>query len=327
VTASLDGSDRVAPVGAGARHPSLVARIEVPDPLDLRRTLRPLHHGSGDPTVRFVRGGVWLTRRTAEGPATLHLRDGSAEGLPGSVEAEAWGPGARLALEAVPDLIGLRDRPELLVAVHPLIRDLARRFAGLRMTRTGQLLPALLPAALGQKVTGTEMIRGYGALLRRLGEPAPGPGADLGLRVPPTGARLAALPYFEFHPMGVERRRADLVRRIGRQEASIEALTAGSPSDASARLQTIAGIGPWTAAEAVRLAFGDADAVSVGDAHIPDLVAWALAGEPRADDARMLEILEPYRGQRARVVALLEAGGVRIPRFGPRFSPRRIDRI
>jgi 3-methyladenine DNA glycosylase/8-oxoguanine DNA glycosylase len=101
----------------------------------------------------------------------------------------------------------------------------------------------------------------------------------------------------------------------------------GTPANARERLQSIPGLGPWTAAEACRLAFGDPDAVSVGDAHIPDLVAWALAAEPRADDARMLEILAPYAGQRARVVALLEAAGIGIPRFGPRFSPRRIDRI
>ena len=57
--------------------------------------------------------------------------------------------------------------------------------------------------------------------------------------------------------------------------------------------------------------------MSVGDFHLPNLVAWALAGEPRADDARMLELLEPYRGQRARVIRLLELSGIRAPRYGP----------
>lgn len=98
-------------------------------------------------------------------------------------------------------------------------------------------------------------------------------------------------------------------------------------SEAFARLQTIRGIGPWTAAEATRTAFGDPDAVSVGDAHLPDLVSWALAAEPRGDDERMLELLAPYSGQRARVIRLLEVSGIRIPRFGPRFAPRRIGQI
>jgi hypothetical protein len=57
---------------------------------------------------------------------------------------------------------------------------------------------------------------------------------------------------------------------------------------------------------------------------VPNLVAWALAGEARADDARMLELLEPYRGQRGRVQRLLEASGIRPPRYGPRMAPRNI---
>ncbi len=85
------------------------------------------------------------------------------------------------------------------------------------------------------------------------------------------------------------------------------------------------GIGPWTAAEVGVRALGDADAVSVGDFHLPNLVAYALAGEPRGNDARMLELLEPYRGQRARVMRLLELSGIRPPRYGPRLAPRRIE--
>jgi len=95
--------------------------------------------------------------------------------------------------------------------------------------------------------------------------------------------------------------------------------------DAYARLTAVPGIGPWTAAEVGVRVLGDEDAVSVGDFHLPNLVAFALAREPRANDARMLELLEPYRGQRARVIRLLELGGIRVPRYGPRLTPRRIE--
>jgi 3-methyladenine DNA glycosylase/8-oxoguanine DNA glycosylase len=77
----------------------------------------------------------------------------------------------------------------------------------------------------------------------------------------------------------------------------------------------------------LRVACGDPDAVSLGDYHLPRLVAWLLAGEPTADDARMLELLEPYRGQRARVVALLEHAGHRPPRRAPHLAPREIARL
>jgi 3-methyladenine DNA glycosylase/8-oxoguanine DNA glycosylase len=93
------------------------------------------------------------------------------------------------------------------------------------------------------------------------------------------------------------------------------------------RLESIGGIGPWTAAEIGRVAFGDPDAISVGDFHVPRLVCWALAGEPRGDDARMLQLLAPYEGQRGRVQRLLEASGIRAPRHGPRMAPRRIAHL
>jgi 3-methyladenine DNA glycosylase/8-oxoguanine DNA glycosylase len=96
---------------------------------------------------------------------------------------------------------------------------------------------------------------------------------------------------------------------------------------AYAALQAFPGIGPWTAAEVGLRAFGDPDAVSIGDFHLPNMVAFALAGEPRGTDERMLELLEPYRGHRGRVIRLLELGGTAAPRYGPRVSPRRIDAL
>ena len=97
-----------------------------------------------------------------------------------------------------------------------------------------------------------------------------------------------------------------------------------APTDARKRLSALPGIGAWTAAEVALVALGDADAVSVGDYHLPDQVAWALAGEPRADDARMLELLEPWRGHRGRVLRLLGAGAGAAPRHGPRMPLRSI---
>ena len=97
-----------------------------------------------------------------------------------------------------------------------------------------------------------------------------------------------------------------------------------SASEARARLVGVPGIGPWTAAEVGVRALGDPDAVSVGDFHLPHLVAWALRREPRGDDARMLDLLAPYAGRRALVVRLLEVSGIRAPRYGPRLA-RRIE--
>ncbi|MGZ6260709.1 MAG: DNA-3-methyladenine glycosylase family protein [Candidatus Limnocylindrales bacterium] len=313
-------------------------------PLDLFRTLRPLRHGPYDPTIHLSGTEVWRASRGPEGAATLHLRwDGSA------VAAEAWGPGADWELGQLPDLLGEGDRPEALVPRHPIVAELVRRLPGLRLCRTRRVVEALLPAVLEQKVTGLEAQRVWRALVRRHGEPAPGqaPGSEpgdaagpqlgsaapgpgyvpRGLRLSPAPAVLAALPYFAYHPLGLERRRADVLRRIGGSAARLEAAAGMPPGDARARLLALPGIGPWTAAEALRVAQGDPDAVSVGDYHLPGLVGWLLAGDRQADDARMLELLEPYRGQRARVVALLELSGRIPPRRAPHMAPRAIERI
>jgi hypothetical protein len=56
----------------------------------------------------------------------------------------------------------------------------------------------------------------------------------------------------------------------------------------------------------------------VGDFHLKNIVAFALAGEPRGSDERMLELLAPYSGQRGRLVRLLLLDGHSAPAYGPR---------
>jgi 3-methyladenine DNA glycosylase/8-oxoguanine DNA glycosylase len=98
----------------------------------------------------------------------------------------------------------------------------------------------------------------------------------------------------------------------------LEETVAMAMPDAYRRLLAFPGVGQWTAAEVASVALGDPDAVSVGDFHLKHQVAWALAGEPRGTDERMLELLEPWRGQRGRVVRLLGRSGLAAPRFGPK---------
>jgi 3-methyladenine DNA glycosylase/8-oxoguanine DNA glycosylase len=293
--------------------------FELDDELDLGLTLAPLAHGRGDPTIRIGRHQAWRATWTSEGAATvrLELRDRV-------LLATAWGPGSRAALDGAAALAGLRDDPRAFAPRHPILREAVRRLRGLRLPRSGTVLEALVPAVLEQKVTGAEARRVWRALVARYGEPGPGPG---GLRLPPAPSTLAALPYHAYHRLGLERRRADVIRHAASVVDRVQE-TAHLPLPvAYRRLESIGGIGPWTAAEIGRVAFGDPDAISVGDFHVPRLVCWALAGEPRGDDARMLPLLAPYEGQRGRVQRLLEASGIRAPRHGPRMAPRRIAHL
>ena len=288
-------------------------------PLDLRRTVLPLQRGTGDPTMRVRDGEMWRATRTQDGPATMHL---VLDGV--DLVAQAWGPGAGAAIEAVPGWAGLLDDDRGFRAHHRIVEDLHRKFRGVRLTRTGRPTEAMVPAVLEQKVTGLEARRAYRRLALAIAEPAPGPP---GLVMPPDPAVVAAMPSFRFHPFGVERRRAERLIGLCRRAKEIDALATLPAASARERLATFPGIGPWTAAEVARLALADADAVSIGDYHLPNIVAWALARESRGDDERMLELLEPYAGQRGRVQLLLEASGVRAPAYGPRTEVRAIERI
>ncbi|MGZ5290415.1 MAG: DNA-3-methyladenine glycosylase family protein [Actinomycetota bacterium] len=285
-------------------------------PIDLAGTLFPLRRGYQDPTTAISGAEALRSLRTQDGPATIHLR---AVGR--TIEAEAWGPGADRALAGAPDLVGANDDWAGFEPHHEVVRRLRHEHPGLRLTRTAAVTATLIPAICEQKVTGADARRAYRLLTQETGESAPGPGQ---LLLPPDPALLAELPSFAFHRCGLERRRADVVRGICARAARLDALADGSPEDAKDALLRLPGIGPWTVAEVARLALGDPDAVSVGDFHLPNLVAWLLAGEPRATDERMLELLAPYEGHRGRVQRLLEASGMHAPRYGPRAETRSI---
>jgi 3-methyladenine DNA glycosylase/8-oxoguanine DNA glycosylase len=183
---------------------------------------------------------------------------------------------------------------------------------------------ALLPSILEQKVTGREARTAFGAIVRAWGERAPGPVA---LRLQPAPEALAVTPYWAFHPLGVERKRTATIQLAASRARRVEETATMDPADAHRRLQALPGVGPWTSAEVAIVALGDADAVSVGDFHLPHLVSHALAGEPRGTDERMLELLAPWPGHRGRVLRLLTRSGRYPARRGPRMAVRAFTRI
>ncbi len=294
--------------------------LTLPFPVDLRPTLGALRRGRGDPTFCFAADGVWRATRTADGPATLHLRALA----PDRLQLRAWGAGRDRALDGALDLVGGRDDPGSFRPPDRLLHELHRRRPGLRIPRTGAVTEALIPTVLEQKVTGVEARRSYHQLIRRWSGPAPGPG---GLWLPPDPAVVADLPYYELHLVGVERKRADTLRRVSAHARRLDEAAELPLAEAYRRLRAVPGIGSWSAGEVGRTALGDADAVSVGDYHVPHQIAYALAGEHRATDERMLELLLPYAGHRGRVQRLVELAGIGPPRRAPRARLRSIARI
>lgn len=289
-----------------------------PRPADLRRTVSP-HRVGHDPTTLVGPGEIWRATLTPVGPGTLHVWWNEQ-----AVDAQAWGPAADWLLARVPDLLGEGDVPVRFGAeAHPAVLAAQHRFPGLRLSNGHCLYHTLLPTVIGQRVTSQEARRSWRRVCLALGRPAPGPAA---LRLPPTPAELVAKPYWWFHPFGIERKRAEALREVAAHASRLFALDDASPHEAAGVASRIRGVGPWTIGASFGHALGDPDAVAVGDFHLKNFVAWTLAGEPRATDDRMLELLAPYAGQRARVIALLGAAGWGAPAFGPRQRIMPIER-
>lgn len=312
----------------GRRAPSQVREWAPDGPLDLGLVLGVLRRGPADPTFKAMPdGSVWRASRTPAGPGTLRvtLRDGRARG-------EAWGPGAGWLLDRLPELLGSADDPDAFVPRHRLVAHTWRRSPGLRLTRTGLVLESLVPSVLEQKVTTDEAYRAWRLLVRRFGEPAPGPAAPASsapgivpqrLYVMPAPRAWALIPSWEWHRAGVDNKRASTVLRAVKVAARLEEAAGMDPERARARLELVPGIGPWTSAEVVQRSHGAADEVTTGDLHLPRIVGHALAGNRDADDETMLELLEPYAGQRHRAARLILLGGRMPPRRAPKM--RRTD--
>jgi len=306
---------------------ALTLHWNVPFLVDLRRALDVHSRGPRDPTYRIDESGaIWRTSLTPQGPATLRLARarpparpaaaGPAGGAVTGVSAAAWGPGAAWMIATLPDLLGARDDPAGFTPVHPALRDLLRQHPGLRIGRSCRVLEALVPAVLEQKVVGLEAHRAWRLLLRWHGLPAPGP-APAGMLVFPPAATWRVIPSWDWHRAGVEAVRTRTIACAAAVAGRLEEVCVLPSAEADRRLRSLPGIGPWTSAEVRQRACGDADAVSVGDYHLPAVVGWALAGRP-TDDVGMLDLLAPYAGQRYRATRLIELGG----RFPPRRAPR-----
>jgi 3-methyladenine DNA glycosylase/8-oxoguanine DNA glycosylase len=321
------GGEEGRPAGASDARRTLEWRA--PFVLDLPRTLGVHARGRGDPAYQVTPDGyIWRTALTPEGPGTLRVAparpalDGTAaEPAPVTVvRGAAWGPGAAWLLRELPGMLGADDDRAGFAPAHPLLRELSARHPGVRVGRSGRVLEALVPAVLEQKVVGAEARRAWRYLLLKFGDPAPGP-APAGMRVSPPPQAWCRIPSWEWHRAGVEGVRARTIIAAAEVAGRLEEIVTMPPADADRRLRSLPGIGVWTSAEARQRACGDADAVSVGDYHLPSAVGWALAGR-RVDDAGMLELLAPYAGHRHRAARLVELTGIGPPRRGPRMSIR-----
>lgn len=307
----------------GARQTESVRQPARPDAetsvrcdIDLPLSLGVLRRGPGDPTYRATPdGAIWRGCLTPDGPGSVRVRRVGER-----VELAAWGQGAQWLVSNGPAMIGVHDDPggfARLVAGHPLLAEAYRQHTRLRLVRTGLVLQSLIPAILEQRVTTIEAFRAWRRIVEQYGTAAPGP-APRELRVPPPPEAWALIPSWEWHRHGVDGKRAATILRAVRVASALERTGVLAGDEAVQRLCTIPGIGIWTASETTQRSHGHADALSVGDLHLSKDIGYALTGERDADDARMLELLEPFRPHRYRVARLI----LLTRRGQPRRAPR-----
>ncbi len=295
--------------------------LTFPGPVSPGHTLAPQRRGPGDPCLQIgADGTIWRTSLQRSGPVTARL----ARTAPDTVACTAWGDGAEEFAANLPVLLGADDDAAGFRPHHPVLALAAGRVPHLRIGRTHRVLEALVPAILEQRVQGVEAFRSWRLLVTRYGTPAPGPAPER-MRVPPSAQTWRTISSWEFHRADVDPGRARTILAAAGRADSLERLAARPAAEARAALTALPGVGEWTAAEVAQRAFGDADALSVGDYHLSSMIGWTLLGRP-IDDAAMVDLLEPVRPHRYRAVRLLEVSRLaQLPRRGPRLPRQRIS--
>ncbi|MEY4401078.1 MAG: hypothetical protein RL072_943 [Actinomycetota bacterium] len=284
--------------------------------------LTQLRNGFSDPTTRVMfssraaRATVRIERAalTPCGPGSILFEVGANDEITG----HAWGEGADWLWERATKLAARHQRcvlSEEFFSHHRTVSQALRTSGLLHLPATESPYHEILPAILGQRITAAQAHAQWRRLCDTYGEAAPGP---LNLRLPPTPERLKMIPSWEFHQLGIEEQRARTLHTAARYADYVDRTRDFSGPQAREALLKLPGIGVWTAAATVGISHGDPDALPVGDFHVKNTVAWALAGRARGTDEEMIELLHPYDGQRWRVVRMLESSGFSAPRYGPK---------
>ncbi len=142
-------------------------------------------------------------------------------------------------------------------------------------------------------------------------------------------ASVAGSPYWWFHRHDVERKRADTLREVAapRRPAVLAGRTLPTQSFAANGCGTCAasasGPSAWRSPRCSATPTPSRSATS----SCATRSRWALAGEARSDDERMVELLAPYDGERGRVAALLGRDGWRAPALAPGLALIPIARL
>lgn len=303
---------------------SVCREFSFEEPFQLGATLSIVGMGPGDPCLRIDSDRqVRIAFPGPKQPTAMKLvQDG------GFVRATLSGPDSERLVETVPTMLGLDFTPPKPKGPTRL-RQIATRFAGMRLPRMPVLYPRVAQTILQQLISFTDATHGWRRLVRQYGTPIPG---HDDLIAPPNAATLARLPSYDYTACGILPQHARRIISLAREARRIERVWAGGITDSSreqvcARLRQLRGIGPWTIGFVRGMAMGDADAFVPGDYNHPKHVSYFFGEDyESATDADLARLLEPFRPHRFYVLWLVVKGSPPPPRKGPKGQSLR-DRI
>jgi 3-methyladenine DNA glycosylase/8-oxoguanine DNA glycosylase len=273
-------------------------------PVHVPRTFNLQRLGPYDPTTELEENRFRKAFFFHGQPAAVEIvRKGA------TLEVRAFGEdAAKLAEETA---AGLRQEDGYRTFTTPDtgVLRLHRLLPGLRVIRVPWLYDMTCSAILQQRIRTVDAMRDWRRITSLYGSPAP-----LGLRAFPPSETLAAVPQFALESMGIDAKRAMALLRFAREMRFVSLKPGIDFTQLRHTLLRVAGIGPWTTETVLGYGAGDTDAAIPGDLHLPHLVCYGLAGETEGSDERMMELLEPFRGHRFRIIRLLSESRIPVPR-------------
>lgn len=283
---------------------SLTAAVAVQG-VDVPLVLAPLAILGGDPTIHLDERTMTRATFTPEGPGAIRAVWHPERS---EVSLTTYGAGSSWLLERGPGLVGASDDVSSFRPTDPVVSGLWSRFRGDRVAKTGTLWHDAAWTIVQQRVHRRDAAAQWRRLVQGMGEPIEG--TD-GLHAPPDPKQVARSHPSSLRRFGIDMQRAQTLMNVASVASRLHDLVDGPIEEARRPLQSIRGVGPWTVSCLSAFTWGDVDTVIVGDSGIPSLVASVLVGERRATDERMLELLEPYRPHRYRILKLAFAARTR----------------
>ncbi|HUQ82006.1 MAG TPA: DNA-3-methyladenine glycosylase, partial [Gemmatimonadaceae bacterium] len=179
----------------------------------------------------------------------------------------------------------------------PILASIVRRRSGIRLPQLLDPFEGLTRAILGQQVSVAGASTITDRLVRMFARPVPG-AKRAGFLAFPVPGDLADAGADRLREIGLTRARAATLAGVARTIADgaldLESLRGAPPDDAQAALQSLPGIGPWTASYVRMRALGDRDAFPAADLGV--IKAMEAVGVDRRSIASVAERWRPWRG-------------------------------